>query len=231
MHRGLALPLVLVALYAQPMAAVHAQACVADQQGDLVCGEGKAAMRVVADTTSPSKSYAFAWRSEQGLKPSGDLPPSGVENLLIRLADGAVLAKLGGRYWAASEMRANRYDLLAAWSPDSQSVIEVANSRWVSESFAYYRIDGATAARLDLRALVEPVVTARLPPRNRQGNSFRVREDRPVTLDARGRLRFTAMLYVPKSETRNDYEVQVNVRTTGGKPSAQVVSVRRAKAD
>ena len=231
MHRGLALPLVLVALYAQLMAAVHAQACVADQQGDLVCGEGKAAMRVVADTTSPSKNYAFAWRSEQGLPSGREPPPSGVENLLIRIADGAVLAKLGGRYWAASEMRANRYDLLAAWSPDSRSVIEVANSRRDSESFAYYRIDGATAARLDLRALVEPVVTARLPPRNRQGNSFRVREDRPVTLDARGRLRFTAMLYVPKGETRNEYNVQVNVRTTGGKPSAQVVSVRRAKAD
>ncbi|UPK00587.1 hypothetical protein [Bradyrhizobium sp. 170] len=50
-------------------------------------------------------------------------------------------------------------------------------------------------------------------------------------LDARGRVRFTAMLYVPKGETSNDYKVQVNVRTTGGKPSAQVVSLRRVKAD
>ena len=61
-----------------------------------MCGEGKAAMRVVADTTSPSKNYAFAWRSEQGLPSGRDLPPAGVENLLIRIADGAVLAKLGG---------------------------------------------------------------------------------------------------------------------------------------
>ena len=142
-----------------------------------------------------------------------------------------MLATLGGTYWETGEMRANRYDLLAAWSPDSQAVIEVANSRWDSDSFAYYRIDGATATKLDLRALVEPVMTARLPPRNRQGNSFRVREDLPVTLDARGRVRFTAMLYVPKGETSNDYKVQVNVRTTGGKPSAQVVSMRRVKSD
>ena len=71
-------------------------------------------------------------------------------------------------------------------------------------------------------------MTARLPPRNRQGNSFRVHEDLPVTLDARGRLRFTAMLYVPKGETSNDYVVQVNIRDRGGKLSAQVVSVRRA---
>jgi hypothetical protein len=231
MHRVRTFPLVFLALYVLQAAAVHAQACVADQGGDLVCGEGKAAMRVVANTTSPSKEYAFAWRSEQGLPPGRDAPPSGVENLLIRISDGAVLAKLGGKYWATEEMRANRADLLAAWSPDSRSVIEVANSRWESDSLAYYRIDGAIATKLDLRALVEPVMTARLPPRNRQGNSFRVREDLPVTLDARGRVRFTAMLYVPKSETSNDYKVAVDVRTQAGKPSAQVVSVRRARAD
>jgi hypothetical protein len=187
-------------------------------------------LRVFANTTSPSKNYAFAWRTAQGL-PSGGETPNDVENVLIRVTDGAVLATLGGTYWETGGTRANRYDLLAAWSPDSRAVIEVANSRWDSDSFAYYRIDGATATKLDLRALVEPVMTARLPPRNRQGNSFRVREDLPVTLDARGRLRFTAKLYVPKSETSNDYKVQVNVRTTGGKPSAQVVSLRRVKAD
>ena len=138
--------------------------------------------------------------------------PNDVENVLIRVTDGAVLATLGGTYWETGEIRANRYELMAAWSPDSRAVIEVANSRWNSDSFAYYRIDGATATKLDLRALVEPVMTARLPPRNRQGNSFRVHEDLPVTLDARGTLRFTAMLYVPKGETSNDYNVQVNVR-------------------
>ena len=133
--------------------------------------------------------------------------PTTLKIVLIRVTDGTVLATLGGTYWETGEMRANRYDLLAAWSPDSQAVIEVANSRWDSDSFAYYRIDGATATKVDLRALVEPVMTARLPPRNRQGNSFRVREDLPVTLDARGRVRFTAMLYVPKGETSNDYKV------------------------
>ncbi|WFU13948.1 hypothetical protein [Bradyrhizobium sp. CB3481] len=230
MHRALAVLLVVLASYALRTPAALAQACVTDQHGGLVCGEGNAAMRVVDDTISPSKDYAFAWRGAQGLSVS-DPPPPGVENLLIRVSDGAVLAKLGGEYWATGEMRANRYELVAAWSPDSRSVVEVANSRWDSDSFAYYRIDGAAAVKLDLRALVEPVMTARLPPRKRQGNSFRVRTDLPLTLDARGRLRFTAMLYVPKSETSNDYEVQVNIRTTGGKPSAQVVSMRRVKAD
>ena len=230
MRSALTFPVVLLALYASQTAAVRGEACIADQRGGLVCGTGKGALRVFADTTSPSKTYAFAWRTAQGL-PSGRDIPNDVENVLIRVTDGAVLATLGGTYWETSEIRANRYELMAAWSPDSRAVIEVANSRWDSDSFAYYRIDGATATRLDLRALVEPVMTARLPPRNRQGNSFRVREDLPVTLDARGRLRFTAMLYMPKGETSNDYKVLVNVRTQGGKPSAQVVSVRQVKAD
>jgi len=227
---ALSFPVILLAWYASQTAAVRGEACTADQRGGLVCGTGKGALRVFANTTSPSRNYAFAWRTAQGL-PSGDETPNDVENVLIRLTDGTVLVTLGGTYCETGEMRANRYDLLAAWSPDSQAVIEVANSRWDSDSFAYYRIDGATATKLDLRALVEPVMTARLPPRNRQGNSFRVREDLPVTLDARGRLRFTAMLYVPKGETSNDYKVQVNIRTQGGKPSALVVSTRRVKSD
>lgn len=226
MRSALTLPVVLFALYAAQAAAVQAQACVADQNGDLVCGTGTNASRVFADTTSPSKGYAFAWRTAQGL-PSGRDAPSGVENVLTRVSDGTVLATLGGTHWETGEMRANRSELMAAWSPDSRSVVEIANSRWDTDSFAYYRIDGATAAKLDLRALVVPVLTARLPPRNREGNSFRVHDDLPVTLDARGRLRFTAMLYVPKGETSNDYVVQVNVRDRAGKLTAQVVSVRR----
>jgi hypothetical protein len=228
---ALTFPALILALYAPQTAAVRAQACIADQSDSLVCGTGKGALRVFANTTSPSTNYAFAWRTAQGL-PSGRETPNGVENVLLRVTDGAVLATLGGTYWETGEIRANRYELIAAWSPDSRAVIEVANSRWDTDSFAYYRIDGATATKLDLRALVLPVMTARLPPRNRQANSFRVREDLPVTLDARGRMRFTAMLYVPKSETSNYYKVQVNVRERGGKPSAQVVSVvRRVRAD
>jgi len=91
-------------LHVSQTAAVRADACVADQNGGLVCGAGKSAMRVFADTISSSKQYAFAWRSPDGL-PSGDGTPSGVENVLIRLSDGAVVAKLGGAYWATGQLR------------------------------------------------------------------------------------------------------------------------------
>src|SRR4029077_665234 len=109
--------------------------------------------------------------------------------------------------------------------------MEVAPRVWASDSFAYYLLDGAAATKLDLRALVEPVMKAKLPARKREFNSFRVREELPVTLDARGHARFTAMVYVPKSETSLDYKVQVDIASSNGKPTARIVSMRRVKAD
>ena len=105
MRSALTFPLLLLALYVPQTAAVRAEACVANQSGDLVCGSGKSASRVFANTTSPSRNYAFAWRTAQGL-PSGRDAPNDVENVLIRVTDGAVLATLGGTYWETGEMRA-----------------------------------------------------------------------------------------------------------------------------
>jgi hypothetical protein len=229
-RRVLTFPVLLVALVVAQAAPVRAEACVADPKGGLVCGEGKGAMRVFADTISPSKVYAFAWRSPDGL-PSGQDIPNSVENVLVRLSDGAVLTKLGGEYWSTGEMHANRYDLVAVWSPDSKAVIEVANSRWESDSFAYYLLDGNAATKVDLRALVEPAMKAKLPARQREFQSFRVSEELSVTLDARGRLRFTAMLYRPKSDPTLDCKIQVDIAAKNGKPAARIVSMQRVKAD
>jgi hypothetical protein len=187
-------------------------------------------MRVIDKTMSPSGKFAFAWRSAGGVAPGGQIPPDGVENMLIRVADGAVLAKLGGTYWANGEMRANRYDLVAVWSPDSRAVIEVSNDRWDTYSFAYYAVGREEeAAALDLRALVEPALKAKPPPSKRESHSFRVREDLPVKLDAGGRAQFTAMLYIPKAETSLDYGVRVDIALRQGKPTARIVSMQRTR--
>jgi len=229
-RKVLAFPILLFVCHVLQTAAVRADACAADPSGTLICGRGKEALRVFADTASPSKAYAFAWRGSQGL-PQGNDIPDGVENVLLRVSDGAVLAKLGGAYWETGQMRANRYDLLAAWSPDNAAVIEVANSRWDSDSFAYYRIKGDSAAKLDLRALVEPALKAKLPVRKRESSSFRVREDLPVTLDARGRAAFVAMVYVPKSDDGLNYKVRVDIAAKDGRLSARIVSLQRTNLD
>ena len=58
-----------------------------------------------------------------------------------------------------------------------------------------------------------------------------VREDLPVTLDARGHARFTAIVFVPKSEASLDYKVQIDIASSNGKPSARIVSMQRVKAE
>ena len=232
MRSILTFPVVLIACYVAQTAAMRAEACVPDQGGVPVCGEGKGAMRVFADTISPSKQYAFAWRSPDGL-PSGDATPSDdVDNILIRLSDGAAVAKLGGRYWATGVMRANRYDLVAAWSPDSKAVIELANSRWDSDVFTYYLLDADAVAKLDLLALVKPALKAKLPAKDRSNYAFRVAEEKPVALDVGGHLGFTATLYRPKSDEASfDYKVRVGIISKKGRPTARIVSVQRVKSD
>ena len=147
------------------------------------------------------------------------LPPA-----VVAQAEACKVDKYGG-----GAMRANRSDVIAAWSPDSRAVIEVSNDRWDTYSLAWYWLDGGDqAATSDLRTLIEPALKAKLPANKRESHSFRMREDLPVTLDARGRARFTAMLYVPKAETSLDYSVRVDVALKGGQPAARIVSMLRA---
>jgi hypothetical protein len=139
-----------------------------------------------------------------------------------------VLAKLGGEHWATGEMRANRSDITAVWSPDSRAVLEFANNRWDTYSLRYYAPEGDKAATLDLRPLIEPALRANLPRAKRDAYSFRLNGE-PVTLDNRGQVRFTAMLYVPKAETSLDYRVRIDITLKGGQPAARIVSTQRVK--
>jgi hypothetical protein len=232
-RRALVFAAFLVAWSVSQTATARADACVADRSGDLICGTGTDALRLFAATTSPSKTYAFAWRTAKGQPQGDDIPDNDVENVLVRITDGVVLSKLGGTYWMIDQMRENRYDLAAAWSPDNRAVIEVANSRWDNDSLAYYRIDGATAAKLDLRELVKTatLAKARVPAQKRDNYAFRIPDYRPVTLDARGRIRLISEIYVPKSDEDSlDYNVQIDVVAKGGKLSGRIVSIQRTKA-
>lgn len=210
---------------------VQAGSCRPEGSESFLCGEGKEALRVFADTVSPSKKFAFAWRSSTGLLQRDGLPGGDIENLLVRLEDGRVLARLGGQYWDTGESRANRYELSAIWSADSRTVVEIANNRWDTESLACYRIGESEAAVVDLLPLIGPMLRAKLPAARRDSYSLRVRSDLPVRLDAKGRLQFLAVLYVPKSESELAFRVDMAIGTTGSRPTARVVSVQRTKID
>ena len=227
------IPFILACLFFVWQPAAARAGCLTDQYGGLVCGDDKDAVRVFDDTTAPSKKYAFAWRCEVGLPICSKEPGGDVEHVLIRLPDGEVLGSLPGDYWDTGARHANRYEVFAAWSPDSRAAVEGSNGRWDTDAFAYFAVDGGKATKLDLLALVSPTIKAKLPASRREGHAFRVRNELPIKLDAHGRLGFTVMLYVPKQDVdaELDFAVTVDITTKGGKPVARIASARRVKVD
>jgi hypothetical protein len=73
--------------------------CKADAQQTPLCGSGKGAARVVHDTISTDKKFALAWRHPDKDPAAVTEDDSDLELLLIRLADGAVLAKADTEYF------------------------------------------------------------------------------------------------------------------------------------
>ena len=73
--------------------------CKRDARETPLCGSGKGAARVIRDTVSPDKKFALAWRDPN--KNPGDVTEddADLELLLIRLADGIVLAKADTDYF------------------------------------------------------------------------------------------------------------------------------------
>jgi hypothetical protein len=222
-------PIILACLLALLPVAAEA-GCITDQYGGRVCGEGKDAARVIDDTTSPSEKYAVAWRCSTGLPTGKEFPGGDVDNVLIRLDDGKVLGTLGSSYWRTGELRPNRDELFAVWSPDSRAVVEGANSRWDTDVFGYHAIDADKVTKVDLLALVAPAIKAKIPASEREKYSFRVRQDLGIKVDARGHIRFKAMLFVPKNDSL-DYSIDVAVNTKSGVPAARIASIRKIRID
>jgi hypothetical protein len=103
--------------------------CKRDARETPVCGSGKGAARVVRDTVSPDQKFALAWRDPN--KDPGDVTEddADLELLLIRLADGTVLAKADTDYFRNPGVAANRREEFATWSPDSRMVIRKLDVR------------------------------------------------------------------------------------------------------
>jgi hypothetical protein len=222
----------ILALLAVCLPTACEAACVADQHGGMICGEGKDAARIIDDTTSPDKKLAIAWRCAAGMPADEKEPAGDVEDVIIRLEDGAVLGKLGGQYWNTGTMRPNRDEFYASWSPDSRAVVEVSTGRWETTAFAYYAIDGSKATKVDLLSQVASAAKAKIPASLRQIRVFRVMAEEGLKVDNRGRLGFTVLLFEPKQEeTERAFAASVTIKTKNGQPAARVEQVRSVKLD
>ena len=209
--------------------------CQVDQRGGLICGEGAGAARVIDETISTSKRFAFAWRSPD--RPPTEEPDEGaVESLLIRLSDGATLWRENGIYWDIGTMRANRYNVAVAWSPNSRFVVETTDVRWWTHALRLFTIGANDKVLvLDLKAIIEPVVRKYLPRAVKYGD-FAIfgsaDGERPrLTIDDRGLIKALVLVSMPKHDPYVSAMIDVTFQAfqRNGELGAREVSVHRSR--
>ena len=221
----------LLVLAASP-AGAETGPCVADQAGVMTCGQGPGAARVVDETTSASKRFAFVWRAP-GRSPTQPPDQTGdsmftVESLLIRLSDGAVLSSAKGKYWRTGDAEANHIDESVAWSPNSRLAIEAQDSKWSTDVLRLYAIGADDKVLvLDLQKIIEPAVRTRLRQLGKKDRIYTFSVEDP-TVDDSGLVRASALMQIPKQEGDLNFDVTLQVSQKNGALSAGDVSVRRS---
>jgi hypothetical protein len=192
---------------------------------DFICGSGAGAARAIAKTISPSRRLAFAWRiaNKSPMNRPDDNDPN-LENLVIRLEDGAVLAKSHGAYWDLGAKIAKAY-LMTAWSPDSGLLAKVEQRADLAsaELFAFAESDVATGP-FDLTKVIEPAVQAKIG--GTKSNSSLVFTARPpITIDDQGLIHAVVHTRAEDASDGPTFEVTLKVTRTGDSVDANVVSV------
>ncbi len=233
--RRRALPIVVALLCA---AAVPARAemgpCIPDSHDGLRCGSGSGAARVIDGTVSPDKRFAFAWRTETGDTTDEMSSNEDTELVVVRLSDGAVLAKTASQYWDTGEMHVNRLQEQASWSPDTRLVVRAFQDRFDTPNLDLFAFDGkdALAGTVDLRKIIEPAVVKRLRTAvgaSAEKYSFAVHGGGKINLGNNGLMRVSIMMWVPKEGPAKYYDVTVQIARGAGKPSARVVAIKPGK--
>lgn len=226
-RRVLRLVFPIVALAALP-ARAEVGPCKSDTSEMMLCGSGVGAARTIPETLSPDKTIAFAWHAP-GSEP--DIVED-FENewLLIRVADGAVLARAPSDFFQTPKLRANHRHETAIWSADSRMVVRQYDTRYDTEAFTLYRIDGkgALAGETDLLKQVEPAVRAKAKGRGRDIASYGFAiGDNTAAIDGDGTLRFEASLFIPKADDYYNFKVTMKIGRDG---RARLVSIREDKS-
>jgi hypothetical protein len=228
--------LVLVAAAVASPVKAEIGLCQPDKDGGLTCGSGPGAARVVEGTMSPSKRLAFAWRAP-GRSPADDPDPDKVENLLIRISDGAVLWSARGQYWQTAGSRSNHIDEGAVWSPNSHFAVEATDSKWSTDELRFFSIaKDDKVLVLDLHAIIEPAVRKQLRQlvKNESAYTFSVTSfdaaPRRLAVDNRGQVTAPVLMQLPKQDRDVTFDVTLLVGEKGGALAAGDVSVRRSRA-
>jgi hypothetical protein len=209
------------------MASAEMGPCMPDDQGGLTCGGGVGAAQVILKTRSPSKRLAFAWRLTD--RPPTNKPldnDSNLENFIVRIEDGAVLAKSRGTYWDLSTKIAKAY-LFTAWSPDSRLLVKVQQSAESSsaELFTFTEDDSAAGA-FELVNVVKPAMLAKIRDSRYTADDLLIFASHPaMAIDGDGVLHVAAFLRSQQLLDSPPYEVTVQLGQNGESLDAKVVAI------
>jgi hypothetical protein len=201
--------------------------CVTDDRGDFTCGSGNGAAAVILKTRSPSKRLAFAWRLTDRLptdRPDNNDP--NLENLIVRIEDGAVLAKSRGAYWDLGTKIAKAY-LFTAWSPDSRLLVKVQQSAESSsaELFSFAEDDSA-AGPFELVNVIKPAMLAKIRDGSNAGDNLLIFASHPtMVIDGEGMLHVAAFLRSQQLFDTPPYDVTVQLGRNGESLDAKVVAI------
>jgi hypothetical protein len=203
--------------------------CQRDGRASLYCGEGTGAARIIPDTTSPSHQFALAWRLANG--PPTSRPNDGdpnLESLIVRVGDGAILAKSHGYYWHLGDRYAPRQYLHAAWSPNSRLLIRTTGRVDVpdtAELFVFSDADEVTSP-LDLVQIFDPFVRAQMKGvKAADEYLFRFCYRPHVEIDDQGLVHASVCMKPPNSNGGPIYELTARVRHADNSFDAKVLSI------
>lgn len=202
--------------------------CRPDAHEGLICGTGDGAARVIADTLSPSRRLALAWRTPGG-PPTEEPDGDDIELLLIRLSDGAILSRQKGEFWATGESHANRKHEKAAWSRDSRLMVETFDTRFSTDGVTIYALGASDkTSTLDLLKIMEPAVRAQLRRRVKDDEGYVFFVQR-IAIDDRGLIRALVHLWVPKEGPFAAFAVSAAVTRKGDALAARIIAIRRSR--
>jgi hypothetical protein len=230
MLRRIAL-LAVFALTTTPTAG--AEPCAPSAKGVTVCGQGDAALTVLADTLSPSAKLAVAWRRTKDAPRSERPDASHVEHHLVRLGDGTILGPVIGRAWNDGEMQSNHVDAAAAWSPDERWLLLADTARFdeivALVAYAVDEVAGTVTAQPQLDA-VKTVADRGL--RTRVGRKafelyeLRLPDQAAIKLTNAGQVTLPLEFHIPKEDKRHGLVATFEVSLVAGRIVSSRVDVR-----
>ncbi len=193
---------------------------------DLMCGSGDGAARVIVKTISPSKRLGFAWRLADRPPNKPDHNDPKLENLIVRLEDGAVLAKSHGAYWDLGTKIAKAY-LMTAWSPDSRLLVKVEQRAESASAEVFALTENDTAiGPFDLVKVIAPAVRGKMATKDAADSVLVFTAHPAMKIDNQGLLQ--AAVFTRRREEAFDgptYDVTVQVKRAVDSLDARVVSI------